>query len=102
MQVERNEWRRERWLRSAGWRMGVGKPSTKDRFDSSTAGALRREGPVEEHRDVVSECRAEGLEVACIERREIAVKKCTEVGRAVAIRSSASERDVIGARYDGT
>lgn len=102
VQVERNEWRRERGLRSAGWRMGGGKTSAKDRFDGITTGALRREGPVEEHRDVVGECRAEGVEVACIERREIAVDKCAEIARTVALRSFHNERDVFGARYDRT
>ena len=102
VQIERNERRWERRLRSTGWPMGVGKTSTKDRFDGITAGALGREGPVEEHRDVVGECRAERVEVARIERREIVVKKCAEIARTIANRSAHNERDVFGARYSGT
>lgn len=82
--------------------MGAGEPATKHRLDRSAPGALGRERPVEEHRDLVGKCRTEGVEVACIERREVAVEKCAEIARTVAIRPSHHERDLSGARYDGT
>lgn len=97
-QVDRNEWRRERWLRRAGPWMGVCEPATKHRLDRGSASALRRERPVKEHRYVVGERRAERVEVSRVERREVAVKKYAKVGGTVAIRRSRTNCAVRGGR----